>query len=89
LTFVARYYILAERGVTMEQYFLDQPKEKNGVIQNLYFILETVLGTDPVSSGKNVRLEVMSVLPDEVENMGKIYEFVRQSPGIMPVFRLK
>ena len=73
----------------MDQYFVNQPKEINGVPQKLYFMLETELGLDLHDAGTRVRLEVFGALLHEIKQMSETHVFVRQAPGIMPVFRLK
>jgi hypothetical protein len=73
----------------MEQYFTAQPKDIDGVPQKQYFLVETELGPDPHGPGSRVRLEVMSMLPDEIATLSDTHLFVRQSAGIMPVFRTK
>jgi hypothetical protein len=72
----------------LEQYFDKQPYEVAGVIQKKYFLLETHMGPHP-DGGERVKLEVMGVIADKVEELSNTHLFVRMSTGSMPVLRLK
>lgn len=72
----------------MEQYFLKQPYEIDGVIQNKFFFVETDLGIGP-EGGRRVRLDVLKVRADKVEELSEKYLFVSMLPDGMPTLRLK
>jgi hypothetical protein len=72
----------------MEEYFIGQPKEKDGIPQKQYFIVETLFDQVP-EGGTKIKLEVKSVLPGEVNNLSDTYSFVRLASGtVMPVLKL-
>lgn len=72
----------------MEQYFHKQPYEIDGVIQNKWFFVETYLGEDP-EGGHRVRLDVVKVRADKVEELSEKYLFVSMLPDGIPTLRLK